>query len=116
MAKSNMRSAAIRKHYRRIEHQARIDARARYERLYKQKEHVVKSEVPMTSVALKVIASVKKFFGSIFMVKTKSINKLDLRHDMTMGADQHRSAGPNRLRAWWPALGKMISTRDGMPV
>ena len=42
--------------------------------------------------------------------------KVDMRDGGMFGGSKRRDAGANQLRAWFPALGKMVSTRDGKPV
>lgn len=117
MAKSSMRSAGIRKHHRRIEHQNMIDRKAFHQPKFKQKEHITLHDVITLSVLARVWggmkASIVDFFNSFFT--PPSIN-LDLRHSMDLGEKQKRAAGANTLRALWPALGKMVSTRDGKRV
>lgn len=50
------------------------------------------------------------FIANLFSDRGKTLEALDLRPDPSRGH------GANYLRALWPALGKMVSTRDGRPV
>jgi hypothetical protein len=51
--------------------------------------------------------SLKKWFNNLFGSR-KPIEAAPI--------DSTRGHGANVLRTWWPALGKMVSTRDGRPV
>lgn len=112
--KSNMRSAGIRKHHRRIQHQARIDSRTNMKRAFKQKEHHPLITTLHLGLLAGLFGKVKGFFSGLFSMP--SFRGLDLRRDMTLGENQNRAAGANALRAWFPNLGTMVSTRDGKRV
>ena len=122
MAKSNMKSAGIRKHHRRIQHQARIDNHNQQERIYRQKEHISTSILNITGL-LSIIQSVSGFFSNLNLSDWLSrvmsgrdsnrISSLDLTKDSPFGPNRARDAGAWYLRSIWPALGTMVSTRDG---
>lgn len=61
--------------------------------------------------ATTLINKVKRFFAKLFSPKLRS---LDLRSDWAR--DPSRSDGAKQLRGLWPALGAMVSTRDGRKV
>jgi len=114
MAKSNMRSAGIRKHHRRIQHQTRIDSRANMNRAFKQKERHSLITTLHLGLLAGLFGKIGGFFNNLFSMP--SFGGLDLRRNMDLGKDQNRAAGANALRAWFPNLGAMVSTRDGKRV
>ena len=113
MVKSNMGAAKMRRANRRIQFQEsairETQTRAYTTRTLHQ-EHIVFSWVS------KVARAIRNFARSFFRNPVGAIRSLNLLHDMTMGPDQHRGAGAAQLRAWFPNLGSMVSTRDGKPV
>lgn len=58
-----------------------------------------------------LLDKVKGFFTKLF---SPSLRSLDLRPDWAR--DPSRSDGAKQLRGLWPALGAMVSTRDGKKV
>jgi len=116
MAKSNMRSAGIRRHHRRIHHQARVDKRDQEQLAYKQKMHVATTkEKVVVSIADICAKFVRKFSGYVsrFFRSSRIGIDLDLTKDSVFEPGQRRDAGAQWLRGVWPGLGTMVSTRDG---
>ena len=114
--KSNMRSAGIRKHHRRIEHQAQVDDRARNERIYKQKDHSMLQTIVTLSFLATMWGGVSAFFGNFFgnmFGGSGAIGSLNLTKDSAFEPGQRRDAGAHYLRSIYPNLGTMVSTRDG---
>ena len=112
--KSNMKSARMRRNNRRIQFQEKA-IRETQARAYEQpSRRTLASIAPKWFVAIwnHIYNLASSFFRSPF----SSIRSLNLLHDMTMGPNQHRAAGANKLREWFLELGSMVSTRDGKRV
>ena len=112
MAKSSMKSVNVRRHHRRIEHQAHIDRRNNQERMYKQKVHESDSKV-IVSVANICARAVERFNRFISRFFKSSHIGLDLTVKSPYDPNRPREAGAYILRGIWPGLGTMVSTRDG---
>jgi len=117
MAKSNMRSAGIRRHHRRIYHQAQIDKREEEQRNYTQKLHVPTVKEKVTVSIADICEKFLKKFHSVIHSFFGGGSQINL--DLTTGHGRNAIFGTNRdsgahwLRSVWSGLGTMVSTRDG---
>ncbi len=114
-----MKSAGIRKHHRRIEHQTQIDKRDRQEREFKQKEHV---PAVTERVAVSVADICSKIARRFNRFVNRFLGKTSINLDLTSRSGRHaifgtgRDAGAQWLRNVFGQQLKMRSTRDGKPV
>lgn len=110
-----MKSAGIRKHHRRIQHQARVDHHDQQERIFKQKDHVSTFQQVITlSILATLFGKISSYIGRYvdLFLRIPSLN-LDLTKSSPFDKDRSRDAGAWYLRGLFPALGTMVSTRDG---
>lgn len=125
MTKSNVHSVRQRRTNQRIARQYDQVQQDRV-RSYQQHQRVRNPERKklrqwFAESARRIVQNFKRWVKRFFSTSNPVLSGLDLRG---AGADRfgafdpgrRRNAGAHQLRAWFPGLGKMVSTRDGKPV